>query len=86
MFAFLTSKKIGILPARWGSSRFPGKPLAEILGKSLIQRAYENALLSRSLDCVVVATDDQRIFDHVVGFGGLCVMTSEACANGTERV
>ncbi|MBQ8498382.1 3-deoxy-manno-octulosonate cytidylyltransferase [Chlamydia sp.] len=86
MFAFLTSKKVGILPARWGSSRFPGKPLIKILGKTLIQRSYENALNSRSLDCVVVATDDQRIFDHVVEFGGLCVMTSKFCANGTERV
>ncbi|AAF39307.1 3-deoxy-manno-octulosonate cytidylyltransferase [Chlamydia muridarum str. Nigg] len=86
VFAFLTSKRVGILPARWGSSRFPGKPLAKILGKTLIQRSYENALTSRSLDCVVVATDDQRIFDHVVEFGGLCVMTCESCANGTERV
>lgn len=86
MFAFLTSKKVGILPSRWGSSRFPGKPLAKILGKTLVQRSYENALSSQSLDCVVVATDDQRIFDHVVEFGGLCVMTSTSCANGTERV
>ncbi len=82
----VTSKKVGVLPARWGSSRFPGKPLAQIAGKSLIQRTYENVAQSETLDTVVVATDDERILNHVLDFGGQCVMTSTTCANGTERV
>ena len=57
---------IGIIPARYGSTRFPGKPLALIGGKTMIQRTYERAVLS-SLDMVVVATDDQRIFEEVRG-------------------
>lgn len=81
-----TAKKVAILPARWGSSRFPGKPLAMIQGKSLIQRCYENLLTSEFLDCIAVATDDSRIMDHVLEFGGYCVMTSTRCRNGTERV
>ncbi|WP_348662646.1 3-deoxy-manno-octulosonate cytidylyltransferase [Chlamydia vaughanii] len=79
------SKKVGVLPSRWGSVRFPGKPLALILGKSLIQRTYENIVQSEALDKVIVATDDQRIMDHVLEFGGECVMTSPECLNGTER-
>ncbi|ACZ33211.1 3-deoxy-D-manno-octulosonate cytidylyltransferase [Chlamydia pneumoniae LPCoLN] len=76
---------IGVLPARWNSSRYPGKPLAKIHGKSLIQRTYENASQSSLLDKIVVATDDQRIIDHVTDFGGYAVMTSPTCSNGTER-
>lgn len=79
-------QKVGILPARWGSSRFPGKPLALICGKSLIQRAYENLSCSQTLDHIAVATDDSRIMDHVLEFGGNCIMTSSCCSNGTERV
>lgn len=78
-------KKIGVLPARWNSSRFPGKPLSKILGKSLIQRSYENAIQCQSLDKIIVATDDMRIVDHVTDFGGECVITSHNCQNGTER-
>lgn len=78
-------KRVGVVPARWNSRRFPGKPLAMIAGKSLIQRAYENAARSEALDCVVVATEDQRIMDHVLHFGGKCVLTNPKCANGTER-
>lgn len=77
---------IGIIPARYGSTRFPGKPLAEILGKSLIQRTYENIVLCKDLEEVVVATDDQRILDHVLGFGGKAVMTREDCLTGTDRL
>ena len=77
---------IGVIPARWASSRFPGKPLADLLGKSLIQRTYENAIDASSLDRVVVATDDRRIFDHVTDFGGLVVMSDQKCATGTDRV
>ena len=76
---------VGIIPARWQSSRFPGKPLVEILGKSLIQRTYENAAQCKSLDSLVVATDDVRIFEHVQSFGAEVCMTSPACATGTDR-
>lgn len=79
-------KAIGLIPARFASTRFPGKPLAKILGKSLIQRTYERAILCKELSKVVVATDDKRIFEHVKGFGGDVVFTSPDCANGTERI
>ena len=76
-------KFVGIIPARYASTRFPGKPLADILGKPMIQRVYERA--SQVLDTVVVATDDQRIYDAVVQFGGRVVMTSENHKTGTDR-
>lgn len=79
-------KVIGIIPARYASTRFPGKPLIPILGKSLIQHTYENALRCTALEELIVATDDQRIFDHVKGFGGRVVMTSENCPTGTDRL
>lgn len=82
----VTTATTGIIPARYASSRFPGKPLADILGKPMIQWVYERASQARLLDQVIVATDDQRIFDAVTGFGGLAVMTSPEAANGTERV
>lgn len=78
-------KIIGIIPARYTSSRFPGKPLADIFGKSMIQRVYEQASKSPKLSSVMVATDDQRIFDHVTGFGGEVVMTSSLHQSGTSR-
>jgi len=76
---------IGIIPARYASSRFPGKPLAFINGKSIIQRVFEQCKLSEDLHKVIVATDDARIFDHVTGFGGEAVMTSSEHQNGTSR-
>lgn len=79
-------KVVGIIPSRYASTRFPGKPLVEILGKSLIQRTYENALRCKALDFVIVATDDQRIFDHVKSFGGEVAMTSIDCPTGTDRL
>lgn len=75
----------GIIPARYASSRFPGKPFAEIDGKTMIQRVYEQAALSSALSTVVVATDDQRILDHVTGFGGKAVMTGAHHPSGTDR-
>lgn len=75
---------IGIIPSRYYSSRFPGKPLENILGKSMIQRVYEQAIKSK-LDKVVVATDDHRIFNEVLSFNGEVVMTSSDHVNGTER-
>lgn len=77
---------IGIIPARYASTRFPGKPLIDIKGKTLIQRTYENALRATSLKSIVVATDDQRIYDHVQGFGGQVVMTSPHWPTGTDRL
>jgi 3-deoxy-manno-octulosonate cytidylyltransferase (CMP-KDO synthetase) len=76
---------IGIIPARYASTRLPGKPLIDIAGKSMIQRVYEQASKSKSLSKVVVATDDVRIFDHVVAFGGEAVMTKEEHPSGTDR-
>ncbi len=74
---------LGIIPARYGSTRLNGKPLVDICGKSMIQRVYEQA--SKVLENVVVATDDQRIFDAVVNFGGKVVMTAENHTTGTNR-
>ncbi|MCP4552630.1 MAG: 3-deoxy-manno-octulosonate cytidylyltransferase [Bacteroidetes bacterium] len=76
---------LGIIPARYESTRFPGKPLIDIDGKSMIQHVYKNAKQSASLDTVVVATDDQRIYDHVKKFGGEVVMTDNAHQSGTDR-
>lgn len=78
-------RSIGIIPARYASTRFPAKPLVEIKGKSMIQRVYEQAKKSTALDHVVVATDDQRIFDVVKTFNGEVVMTSENHQSGTDR-
>jgi 3-deoxy-manno-octulosonate cytidylyltransferase (CMP-KDO synthetase) len=75
----------GIIPARYASSRFPGKPLVMIKGKSMIQRVYEQTLKCKALKTVIVATDDKRIFEHVKGFGGIVVMTSSKHKSGTER-
>ncbi len=76
---------IGIIPARYASTRFPGKPLAKIYGKTMIHRVYEQALKSEKLLQVVVATDDHRIFDEVKRIGGNVVMTSQNHTNGTSR-
>ena len=78
-------KILGVIPARYQSSRFPGKPLAMIGGKSMIQRVYHQVQQSAAVDYVVVATDDARIFDHVRQFGGQVVMTCKSLENGTER-
>ena len=75
---------VGIIPARYASSRFPGKPLADLGGKPMIQRVYEQA--SKALDSVIVATDDERIYQCVKAFGGHVVMTSSDHACGTDRV
>lgn len=77
-------KTVGIIPARYQSSRFPGKPLADILGKSMIQRVYEQAKKSR-LDDVFVATDDERIVQEVLSFKGKVKLTSDKHLSGTDR-
>lgn len=77
---------VAIIPARYASVRFPGKPLASILGKTLIQRTYENACRCTSLNRVIIATDDSRIFDHVRSFGAEAIMTGKDHATGTDRL
>jgi 3-deoxy-manno-octulosonate cytidylyltransferase (CMP-KDO synthetase) len=77
---------IGIIPARYDSTRFPGKPLVLINGISMIQRVYEQAKKCQGLTKVYVATDDERIESHVNGFGGNVIMTSSKHRTGTERV
>src|ERR1700761_2388374 len=76
---------LGIIPARYLSTRFPGKPLVDIAGKSMIQRVYEQAKKCGALAEVIVATDDERIFNHVNDFGAVAVMTSSDHQSGTDR-
>ena len=78
-------KTLGIIPARYASSRFPGKALANVAGKSMLQRVYEQALQAKLIDAVVVATDDERIFDHCNAFRGNVIMTSPDHQSGTDR-
>lgn len=78
------NKFIGIIPARYASSRFPGKPLADIGGITMIERVYRQ--VKKELDQVFVATDDDRIFDTVQSFGGKAIMTSTEHRSGTDRV
>ena len=76
---------IGIIPSRYQSSRFPGKPLANILGKSMVQRVYEQCKKCSALSDVIVATDEIKIYNHVLEFGGKVMMTSKKHRCGTER-
>ncbi len=78
-------KLLGIIPSRYNSSRFPGKPLVTIDGKSMVRRVYIQALKSQLLDKVIIATDDERIFKHVENFGGEVVMTSSHLETCTAR-
>jgi 3-deoxy-manno-octulosonate cytidylyltransferase (CMP-KDO synthetase) len=78
-------KIIGIIPSRYASSRFPGKPLINIGGKTMLRRVYEQALKAKSLAEVIIATDDERIYKEAKNFGGKVVMTSPEHKNGTER-
>jgi len=75
-----------IIPARYASTRFEGKPLAMLLGKPMIQHVFERSLEAKAVDRVIVATDDDRIFDAVKSFGGEAVMTSASHACGTDRL
>jgi 3-deoxy-manno-octulosonate cytidylyltransferase (CMP-KDO synthetase) len=77
---------VAVIPARWSSTRFPGKPLADLHGKPMVQHVYERARAARGVAEVLVATDDARIAQAVESFGGRAIMTSPACRNGTERV
>lgn len=78
-------KVIGIIPARYASTRFPGKPLIDIKGKSMIQRVYEGCKQMDDLTELWVATDDQRIYDHVQSFDGNVIMTDNDIPTGTDR-
>ncbi len=77
---------VAIIPARYASTRLPGKPLSDIHGRTMVERVYERARAARSVDRVLVATDDERIAAAVRGFGGEAVMTSPAHATGTDRL
>lgn len=77
---------IAIIPARYASTRFPGKPLALIAGITMIQRVYDRASSCSAIDKVVVATDDDRILQHVLSFGGEAMMTKADHPSGTDRV
>ena len=81
----INGKILAVIPARWASTRFPGKPLADILGKPMIQWVSEHAKKASLVSDVVVATDDQRIVDAVKSFGGTAVMTSSNHKTGTDR-
>ena len=76
---------LGVLPSRWGSTRFPGKPLAPIAGVPLIKRVYDRVRLASCVTDIAVATDDERIFDAVAAFGGNCVLTPTECRTGSDR-
>ncbi len=78
-------RSVIVIPARWASTRFPGKPLAPIAGVSLIQRVYERAAKSARANAVYVATDDDRIFGHVLDFGGKVVRPEGEFQSGTDR-
>lgn len=82
----INGKILAVIPARWLSTRFPGKPIADILGKPMVQWVYEQAQKASLVHEVVIATDDKRIYDVVLGFGGNVVMTSPSHQSGTDRV
>src|SRR5512138_334089 len=75
-----------IIPSRFESTRFPGKPLADLCGKPMIQHVYERVLRARSVSFAAVATDDERIFRAVQAFGGRAVMTAARHRSGTDRI
>ncbi len=84
-FIFTTMKVLAIIPARYASTRFPGKPLVQIAGKSMIQRVYEQSKKSKLIDRVIVATDHNKIEEELIKIGADYMLTSENHVNGTER-
>src|ERR1700746_1626792 len=76
---------LGVIPARYASTRFPGKPLIDILGTSMLQRVYDQAKKSKKLTDVIIATDDDRIAIHARSFGAAVVMTKAEHPSGTDR-
>src|SRR5437867_4124866 len=77
---------VGVIPARYGSSRLPGKPLAELQGKPLLYYVYRRAIRARSLKEVLIATDDERIYKTSKGFGARVIMTRRDHRSGTDRI
>jgi 3-deoxy-manno-octulosonate cytidylyltransferase (CMP-KDO synthetase) len=80
------TKTVGIIPARWGSTRFPGKPLHRIAGKPLLQHVWERCRRARALDSVIIATDDMRIAEAAFAWGAEVSLTSPVHASGTDRI
>tara|TARA_B100000131_G_scaffold313989_1_gene350136 strand:+ start:666 stop:1430 length:765 start_codon:yes stop_codon:yes gene_type:complete len=80
------SKILGVIPARYESSRLPGKPMADICGKPMIQWVYESCIGCKELDDLVVATDSLEIYNCVISFGGKCIMTADSHKSGTARL
>ena len=78
-------KILGVIPARYASTRFPGKPMVDMAGKTMIQRVYEQVSKAGSITSVVVATDHAGIFEHVTSFGGNVCMTKDTHVSGTDR-
>jgi len=83
---YFEMKVVCIIPSRYESSRFPGKPLADLCGKPMIQHVYERVLQSGFVSLAAVATDDQRIYDAVTAFGGQAVLTAAVHPSGTDRI
>src|SRR3990167_8712261 len=79
-------KTIGVIPARWGSTRFEGKVLADLLGRPVVQHVWENAKKAKTLDDLIVACDDERIIKVVESFGGKAIYTSPKQPSGTDRL
>ncbi|MDD5712131.1 MAG: 3-deoxy-manno-octulosonate cytidylyltransferase [Smithellaceae bacterium] len=79
-------KVVCVIPSRYESSRYPGKPLGDLLGKPMIQHVYERVMSARSTTFAAVATDDERIYDAVLKFGGKAIMTSARHRSGTDRI
>lgn len=82
----IDNQVVAIIPARYASSRFHGKMLAPIMGKSLLERTYERVKACKTIDNILIATDDSKIFDHVLSFGGKVVMTSPDHPTGSDRL
>jgi 3-deoxy-manno-octulosonate cytidylyltransferase (CMP-KDO synthetase) len=82
----MSGKVLAFIPARFASSRFPGKPLIDLEGKPMIQRVWERVRAAKGVDAVYVATDDKRIATVVRSFGGEALMTPASCASGTDRI
>ncbi len=80
------NRAVGIIPARWNSTRFPGKPLYLIAGKPLLRRVWERSMQARNLDSVIIATDDMRIAEAAFDWGAEVALTSPRHHSGTDRV
>src|SRR5262249_17302437 len=82
----IMNRAVGIIPARWSSTRFPGKPLHVIVGKSLFERVWERGKRAKNLDSVIVATDDMRIAEAAFNWGAEVALTSKSHGSGTDRI